>query len=123
MKRIYANRNGRKEYTVAEIAKALAELNSSEPGDVSGQGACITYYLHLDDEGNILKSFDGEEECFVYSIDFTDYGFNEEQWEDLGDKLWDSTFYERYENLEFKPFFDCVDALTDEANNWIKKMM
>ena len=123
MKSIYVERNGRNEYTVAEIAKALAELNSSEPGDVFGQGAYITYYLHLDDEGNILESCDEEEECFVYSIHCIDYGFSEEEWEKLDADLWDSTFYEEHEKLEFEPFADCVDALTNEVNNWIKKMM
>ena len=121
MKGIYTNRNGRNEYTVAEIAKALAELNSCEPGDVSGQGAYITYYLHLDDEGNILESQYGEEECFVYSIHCTDYGFSEEEWEKLGDDLWDSTFYEEHENLEFEPFADCVRELTEQANKWLKE--
>lgn len=123
MKSIYVERNERNKYTVEEIAKVLHELSSCECGDVSGQGAYITYYLHLDDEGNILESCDEEEECFVYSIHCTNYGFSEEEWEKLDDDLWDSTFYEEHEKLEFEPFADCVDALTDEVNNWIKKMM
>ena len=49
MKMIYTNRNGRN------------ELSSCECGDVSGQGAYITYYLHIDDNGNILDGQNGEE--------------------------------------------------------------
>lgn len=54
MKEICMSRDGRKEYTVEEIAKALTSLNSVEDGDINGQGAAVTYFLHIDDEGNIL---------------------------------------------------------------------
>lgn len=116
MANIYMDRNGRTEYTREEIAKALADLNSCEAGDSFGQGAAVTYFIHLDDNGSILKSFDGEEECFIRTITCDEYGVAEEDW----DEAWDSSFISDHESLECKAFADAVDDLTDQVNAWLK---
>lgn len=111
------NRDGRSEYTVEEIAKALASLDSSEGGDIHGQGAAVTYFLHIDDEGNILDGMDGEEECFISTITCDEYGIDEEDWEET----WDSSYLPDHENLECEAFRNAVEYLTDQVNTWIRE--
>lgn len=126
MKEIFMKRDGRKEYTREEIAHALASLNSSEPGDISGVGEKITYFLHVDDDGNILRNQYGENECFIYTIDIEDYDITEEDIETYGFDddgnfaWWDSSFIPDRENLDCKPFAECVDSLTDEVNEYLR---
>lgn len=117
MKTVYMSRAGRSEYTVEEIAKALASLNSFEDGDVNGQGAAVTYFLHIDDKGNVLADKDGEEECFVKTIGCEDYGLDEKDWKDV----WDSSFLPDHESLECEAFRDAAEDLTDQINSWLKE--
>ena len=117
MKNIYMSRNGRTEYTRKEIAKALADLNSCECGDIHGQGAAVTYFIHVDDEGNILANMSGEEDCFIYTITCDEYGVDEEDWTET----WDSSFIPEHEKLECVAFAAAVDELTDQVNAWIKE--
>ena len=117
MRNIYMSRNGRTEYTREEIAKALADLNSCEGGDIHGQSAAVTYFIHVDVEGNILVNMDGEENCFIYTITCDEYCINEEDWAET----WDSSFIPEHENFGCKAFADAVDALTDQVNAWLKE--
>lgn len=112
---IYMARNGHAAYTKEEIAMALADLNSYEVGDIHGQGAAVTYFIHLDDNGNILKSLDGEEECFVRTITCDEFGLTEDEWDSLEmlSFLWD------HEVLECEAFADAVDDLTSNVNEWL----
>ena len=125
MKEIFTERNGRKRYTKEEVAYALASLNSSEPGDVTGNGEKVTYFLHVDDEGNILRNSNGEDECFIYTIDIDEYKISKEDVETYGFDddgnfaWWDSSFLPDRENLDCKAFAECVDSLTDEVNQYI----
>ena len=106
---IYMDRNGRTAYTKEEIAMALADLNSCEVGDIHGQGAAVTYFIHLDDNGNILKNLDGEEECFIRTITCDEFGLTEDEWD--------------HEVLECEAFADAVDDLTSEINAWLKNRL
>lgn len=118
MKRdIYMERNGRSEYTKEDIAKALAELNSCEGGDIHGQGYAVTYFIHLDDEGNILENLEGEEICFIRTIYCEEYGVDEAEWGDI----WDSTYLSNHETLDCKAFANAVRDLTDEVNSFLKE--
>ena len=112
---IYMDRNGRTAYTKEEIAMALADLNSCEVGDIHGQGAVVTYFIHLDDNGNILKNLDGEEECFIRTITCDEFGLTEDEWDSLEilSFLWD------HEVLECEAFADSVDDLTSNVNEWL----
>lgn len=51
-----------------DIANALATFNSSEYGDIHGRGAAVTYFLHLDDDGNILPDLEREAVCFIATL-------------------------------------------------------
>ena len=117
MKNIYMSRNGRTEYTREEIAKALVDLNNNEGGDIHGQGAAVTYYIHVDDEGNILGDTYGAEDYFIYTITCDEYGVDEEDWAET----WNSSFIPEHENLECVAFAAAVDDLTDQVNAWIKE--
>ncbi len=126
---IYMERNGRKEYTREEIAKALADLQSCEGGDIYGQGEAVTYFLHMDDEGNILTDKDDQDACFIYTINMDDYEASEEDLENYGVaedgsfNWWDSRFLPDHETLGWDRFADAVDSLTEEANAFLKEIM
>lgn len=101
-------------YTKEDIANALATFNSSEYGDIHGRGAAVTYFLHLDDDGNILPNLDGEKVAFIATAKCSDYGVGEEEWKEL----WDSDFLSEHENLDCEAFADVVDSLLTQANEW-----
>lgn len=125
MKKVFIKRNGRKEYTREEIAHALVSLGSNEPENNCDEGK-ITYFLHIDDEGNIIGGTEGERYCFTYTIPIKDYNISEQDIEKYGFDddgnfaWWDSSFIPDRENLDCKPFAECVDGLTDEVNEWLK---
>ncbi len=123
MKTIAKQREDRKEYTREEIASVLASLNSCEP-----DGDMVTYFLHVDDDGNILDSKDGEEECFICNIPIEDYDITENDiatygTDDNGEfAWWDSSFLPDHENLSCKAFAEAVDQLTAEVNAYLKEI-
>lgn len=125
---IYMERNGRKAYTREEIAKALADLQGNEGGDVHGKGEAVTYFLHLDEDGNIIENMDGEEECFVSTIRMDDYEASEEEFKKYGAcedgslNWWDSSFLADHETLGWDRFEDAVDSITEEVNAFLMEM-
>ncbi len=75
----------------------------------------LVYYLHVDDEGNILGSKDGEEECFISRVGIWEYGIDEDNSDESFDDIYSN------ENLDCEAFADCVDDLTDQINRYIKE--
>ncbi len=124
MKEIAKQREGRKEYTREEIAEVLASLNSCEP-----DGDMVTYFLHVDDDGNILANTDGEEKCFIYTISIEDYNVTESDIEKYGTTddgefaWWDSSFLPDHESFSCEAFAEAVDQLTAEVNAYLKEIV
>ena len=120
---IIMKRNGRKEYTVAAIADILASSKYQMNAPVD-EG--VEYFLHVDEDGNIVNGWHGYSECFTYLIPIEDYDISEEDIETYGRDddgnfaWWDSSFIPDRENLDCKAFAECVGSLTDDLNKYLR---
>lgn len=129
-KSIYLERNGRKEYTKEEIANVLASLPSCEVDETSvlpprkREDMVFIYYLHVDDEGNVLSDFYGEADCFTSRVGIWEYGIDEENSDDYFDEYGhtDGDFIYENENLECEAFTNVVEDLTDQVNAYLEEL-
>ena len=95
-----------------EVRKALIEGQSAEFDD-SG----VTYYLHVNANGEIVHGYYDAEKSFTCSASYDDYGFTEEEWTDP-DTVLTEDIYDH--EVEGDPVFDrIVRDLTEQANEWI----
>ncbi len=130
MKTIVKQREGRKEYTREDIAEVLASFGQLCEPDIAYDGTeMVVYFLHVDDEGNILGDMDGEEECFICRIPIEDYDITESDIEKYGTDdrgefaWWDSSFLADHENLSCEAFAEAVDQLTAEVNAYLREIV
>ena len=94
------------------VRKALVEYQSAEFGD-SG----VTYYLHINSDGDIVHGYYDAKESFTCSAGFEEYGITEEEWNDP-DTCMTEDIYDHEVNGD--PVFDrIVRDLTEQANEWL----
>ena len=97
-----------KKLTIDQVAAALA---SSKYVSVELYDDGIEYWLHIDEDGNIVPFVQDAAESFVYPIRSDEIpGFAEAE---------DMDFIYTQESMETGWFYDAVCSLTAQANAWI----
>lgn len=119
---ICLERNGRRHYTREEVAKVIRDADPVEPALVNGisnsvDPGRVSYYLHLDEYGNILGGcWDGVEH-FESTISISRFGITEEDFRKYGV----NDYYEDHEydddDVDFDDDFDINEV--DECGCYI----
>ena len=133
-------RNGRKHYSKEEIAKVLADWGQLAEPECPPyvERESVTYYLHVDEDGNIMlypsvESFTCTIEFRKFDItdeDFRKYGVIDEDhsldiyYNDDDDEIrrlnwWESDFLDDHATLNCEAFVSVVEDLTNQVNEWI----
>lgn len=136
MSDIFLERGDRKEYTKEDIASVLIALDPTEPycafniyeesEERSWEDEAVMYSLHLDYDGNILESINGEtttltayaliRDFHVSKKDIQEYGMDEDGYFNW----WDSSFLTDHATLKCEAFADVVDQLVAQANDFLQ---
>ena len=104
-----------KKLTKEQVAEALMDNASSENEGLDEEDTEVVYYLHVKEDGTIVDDYQKADASFTSSISWEDYGVDWETWETPFTAF--STY--DYERMDFKPFVEVVEDLTNQANEWL----
>lgn len=105
-----------KKLTKEQVFEALVDNVSAEVEN-RGEETRVVYYLHVKEDGTIIDCYQKADADFSTWIPYWDYADTLEEFEDMED-LFDSA----HESIDWEPFADVVEDLTDQANEWLEKV-
>ncbi|MBS5145911.1 MAG: hypothetical protein KHY89_10535 [Butyricicoccus pullicaecorum] len=97
-----------KKLTLEQVLKALVDNQSVEI-----ENGYVEYYLHINENGEIVTSFRDAEISFTHKVDTDEI----DGWDEADDM---DVIYNQ-ENMETPWFADAVQDLTEQANEWIEE--
>lgn len=103
-----------KKLTKEQVFEQLVD-NASSENEGLGEDTKVVYYLHVKEDGTIVDDYQKADASFTSSISWEDYGVDWETWETPFTAF--STY--DYERMDFKPFAEVVEDLTNQANEWL----
>lgn len=103
-----------KKLTKEQVFEALCD-NASSENEGLGEDTKVVYYLHVKEDGTIVNDYQEADASFTSSISWEDYGVDWETWETPFTAF--STY--NYERMDFEPFAEVVEDLTNQANEWL----
>ena len=105
-----------KKLTKEQVFSALMLPNSAE---VVGrdEDTRVVYDLCVNVDGTIVDCWQEADICFSDGIPYSDYADTLVDFKNIED-LFDSA----HESMDWKPFADVVEDLTDQANEWLEKV-
>lgn len=105
-----------KKLTKEQVFEALVDNVSAEVEN-RGEETRVVYYLHVKEDGTIIDCYQKADADFSTWIPYWDYADTLEEFEDMED-LFDSA----HESIDWEPFADVVEDLTNQANEWLEKV-
>lgn len=105
-----------KKLTKEQVFEQLVD-NASAEFEGLGEQTTVRYYLHVKEDGTIVDNYHDADATFVEDIPYWCYADTLEKFYDMED-LFDDT----YENMNWKPFAETVEDLTNDANEWFAEI-
>lgn len=105
-----------KKLTKEQVFEQLVD-NASAELEGLGEQTTMRYYLHVKEDGTIVSCSQKADVCLSAWILNSDYADTLVDFKNIED-LFDSA----HESMDWKPFADVVEDLTDQANEWLEKV-
>lgn len=104
-----------KELTKEQVAEALMSSNSAE---VEGryEDTRLVYELLVNEDGTIVDNIQEADANFTSGIPYWNYADTPEEFREMEEI--DSA----HESMDWEPFANVVEELTDQANEWLEKV-
>lgn len=102
--------------TKEQVFEALCD-NASAEFEGLGEQTTVRYYLHVKEDGTIVDDYQKADATFVEDIPYWCYADTVEEFENMED-----LFEPKYESMDWEPFADVVEDLTDQANEWLAEI-
>lgn len=107
-----------KKLTKEQVLEALMLSNNAEvKGLDDGTITRVVYNLYIKEDGTIVSCSQKADVCLSAWILNSDYADTLVDFKNIED-LFDSA----HESMDWKPFADVVEDLTDQANEWLEKV-
>ena len=100
-----------KKLTKEQVFEALASFSSVEFESLNEDDWKAVYYLHIKEDGTIVDSY------WKADASFTDW-IPRWSYVDTVDDFGEIDICD-YERMDFKPFAEVVEDLTNQANEWL----
>lgn len=100
-----------KKLTKEQVFEALASFSSVEFESLNEDDWKAVYYLHIKEDGTIVDSYWKADASFTDWIPRCSYVDTVDEFGEI-----DICNYER---MDFKPFAEVVEDLTNQANEWL----
>ena len=76
----------------------------------------VVYYLYVKEDGTIVDDVQKADACFSEWIPYSDYADTLEKFKEIED-----VFDDAHENMNWKPFANVVEHLTNRVNYWLER--
>lgn len=77
----------------------------------------VVYYLYVKEDGTIVDDVQKADACLSAWIPYSDYADTLEKFKNIED-----VFDSAHESMDWEPFANVVENLTDQANEWLEKV-
>lgn len=104
-----------KEQVKEQVLEALMSSNSAKVEN-RGEETQVVYYLYVKEDGTFVDDVQKADACFSEWIPYSDYADTLEKFKEIED-----VFDDAHENMNWKPFANVVEHLTNRVNYWLER--